>query len=49
MRTNRIGFAVDLEWKDGKVTNYRIAAKEGRPVRARVNGEVKTVNAVLLG
>jgi len=27
------------------VTIYRIAAKEVQPVKVRVNGEVKTVNA----
>jgi alpha-L-fucosidase 2 len=44
----RGGFTVDIEWKDGKVTNYRIAAKEGQAVKVRVNGQVKTVNAELL-
>ena len=41
----RGNFTVDIEWKDGKVTNYRIAAKEARPVKVRVNGEVKTVTS----
>jgi hypothetical protein len=36
---------VDIEWKDGKVTNYRISAKEVQLVKVRVNGEVKTVRA----
>jgi len=44
----RGGFTVDLAWKDGKVTNYRIAAKEARSVKVRVNGEVRTVNAELV-
>jgi alpha-L-fucosidase 2 len=44
----RGGFTVDIEWKDGKVTNYRIAAKDGQSVKVRVNGEVKTVKAELL-
>lgn len=44
----RGGFKVDIEWKDGKVTNYRIAAKEAQAVNVRVNGEMKTVNAELL-
>ena len=39
---------MDIEWKDGKVTNYRIAAKEAQSVKVRVNGEVKTVNAELV-
>ena len=44
----RGGFTVDIEWKDGRVTNYRIAAKEAQAVQVRVNGEVKTVKAALL-
>jgi alpha-L-fucosidase 2 len=44
----RGGFTVDIAWKDGKVTNYRISAKEVQLVNVRVNGEVKTVNAELL-
>ena len=39
----RGGFTVDIEWKDGKVVSYRIAAAEPRPVAVRVNGELKTV------
>jgi alpha-L-fucosidase 2 len=41
----RGGFTVDIEWKDGKVTNYRIASAERREVKLRVNGETKTVLA----
>ena len=41
----RGGFTVDIEWKDGKVTSYRIACEESRPVKVRVNGEVKTLKA----
>ena len=41
----RGGFEVDIAWKDGKVTSYRIAAKEARAVKIRVNGVVKTVTA----
>jgi alpha-L-fucosidase 2 len=41
----RGGFEVDIAWKDGKVTSYRIAAKEARAVKVRVNGVVKTVTA----
>lgn len=39
----RGGFTVDIQWKDGKVTSYRIASVEPRTVRIRVNGETKTV------
>jgi alpha-L-fucosidase 2 len=41
----RGGFTVDIAWKDGKVTTYRVAAKEAKAVKVRVNGEVKTVTA----
>jgi alpha-L-fucosidase 2 len=44
----RGGFTVDIEWKDGKVTNYRIAAKESQSVKLRLNGEVKTVDAAVV-
>jgi alpha-L-fucosidase 2 len=39
----RGGFEVDITWKDGKVTTYRIASKNGGNAVVRVNGEVKTV------
>jgi alpha-L-fucosidase 2 len=41
----RGGFTVDLEWKDGKVTKYRIASPEPREVKVRVNGETKTIHS----
>ena len=41
----RGNFTVDIEWKDGKVTKYRIASPEPRDVQVRVNGELKTVRA----
>jgi alpha-L-fucosidase 2 len=39
----RGGFSVDLEWKDGQVTDYRISADSRSKVKLRVNGELKTV------
>jgi len=36
---------VDLEWKEGKVTSYRIASTERRKVKVRLNGETRTVTA----
>ena len=39
----RGGFTVDIEWRDGKVTSYRIASDSPRSVKARVNGVLKTV------
>ncbi|MCY3019928.1 MAG: hypothetical protein NTW87_12980 [Planctomycetota bacterium] len=41
----RGGFVVDITWKDGKVTNYRIASPEPREVRIRVNAEAKTIQS----
>jgi alpha-L-fucosidase 2 len=41
----RGGFTVDLNWTDGKVANYRVFASEARPVRVRVNGEVKSATS----
>ena len=41
----RGGFTVDIEWKDGKVTSYRIASADPKEAKVRVNGEVKTVKA----
>lgn len=41
----RGGFTVDIEWQDGKVTNYRITSPTPCEVKVRVNGEVKAVTA----
>jgi alpha-L-fucosidase 2 len=41
----RGNLTVDIAWKDGKVTSYRIASPTPREVKVRVNGEVKTVRA----
>lgn len=41
----RGNFQVDIEWKDGKVTTYRIASAEPREVRVRVNGQTRAVKA----
>ncbi len=41
----RGGFTVDIEWKQGKVTHYRIASPEPREVKVRVNGETKTIRS----
>jgi alpha-L-fucosidase 2 len=41
----RGGFTVDIEWKNGKVTNYRITSPEPREVKVRINGELKTIRS----
>jgi alpha-L-fucosidase 2 len=41
----RGGFTVDIEWKDAKVSSWRITSAEPREVKVRINGETKTVKA----
>jgi alpha-L-fucosidase 2 len=41
----RGGFEVDLEWKDRKVTSYRVTSDAPRPVKLRVNGEAKEIQS----
>lgn len=42
----RGGFTVDIAWKDGRVTDYRIASATPKSVKVRVNDAVKTVTSV---
>ncbi|MEI6219164.1 MAG: glycoside hydrolase family 95-like protein, partial [bacterium] len=39
----RGNFTVDIVWKGGTVTHYRIASSEPREVSVRVDGKVKTI------
>ena len=41
----RGGFTVDMAWKDGKVTSYRITSGSGQEVKVRINGKVKTITS----
>jgi alpha-L-fucosidase 2 len=41
----RGGFVVDIAWKDGTVTKYRIASPEPRDVKVRINGEIRTIRS----
>jgi alpha-L-fucosidase 2 len=41
----RGNFTVDLEWKDVKVTDYRIASPEPCEGKVRVIGETKTIRS----
>ena len=41
----RGGFEVDIAWKDGKVTSYRIASNDSRKATVRVNGETKVIQS----
>jgi alpha-L-fucosidase 2 len=44
----RGGFFVDIEWKDGKVTSYRITSAETKKVKLRINGLVKNIKSELV-
>jgi len=44
----RGGYQVDFRWKDGKVTDYVVRAKQPGEVTVRVNGETKTVTPATL-
>jgi alpha-L-fucosidase 2 len=41
----RDGFTVDFQWKDGRVTGYRIASATPARVKVRVNGEMKEITS----
>src|SRR5258708_5904415 len=41
----RGNFIVDIKWRDGKITSYRITSAQPRQVKVKVNGEVKEVMA----
>jgi hypothetical protein len=39
----RGGFTVNIEWKDGKVTSYKITSAKPQKVKVRVNCELKSI------
>jgi alpha-L-fucosidase 2 len=39
----RGNFTVDFQWKDGKVTHYRIASPMAQKIQVRLNGEMKEI------
>jgi alpha-L-fucosidase 2 len=41
----RGGFTVDIAWRDGEVTRYRVTADRPRPVRVRIGDEVQSIVA----
>lgn len=41
----RGNFTVDLKWKDGKVTAYKVTSPTPRMVKVKINGEVKNIMA----
>jgi alpha-L-fucosidase 2 len=41
----RGNFTVDMQWKDGKVTAYRITSPQAKKVKVKVNGQLKLINS----
>ncbi|SCW40158.1 glycoside hydrolase N-terminal domain-containing protein [Mucilaginibacter sp. NFR10] len=42
----RGNFTVDMKWKDGKVTSYKVTSPTPRTVKIKVNGQIKSIMAV---
>ncbi|WEA02856.1 glycoside hydrolase family 95 protein [Mucilaginibacter sp. SJ] len=42
----RGNFTVDMKWKDGKVTSYKVTSPTPRTVKVKINGKVKSIMAV---
>ncbi|HEY9195106.1 MAG TPA: glycoside hydrolase family 95 protein, partial [Mucilaginibacter sp.] len=42
----RGNFTVDMKWKDGKITGYKVTSPTSRMVKVKVNGQIKNVMAV---
>jgi len=36
-------FTVDMAWKDGKITTYKISSPNKTKVKVKVNGEMKEI------
>jgi alpha-L-fucosidase 2 len=41
----RGGFTVDIEWKDGRVTNYRITSADPRKIQVRIEEKLETITS----
>jgi alpha-L-fucosidase 2 len=42
----RGNFTIDMKWKDGKVTSYKVTSPTPRTVKIKVNGQIKSIMAV---
>lgn len=40
----RGNFTVDMEWKDGKITKYRITSPTPKKVKVKIDGKVREIN-----
>jgi len=43
----RGNYTLDFSWKDGQVTAYRIYSPVAKTVKVKINGEMKTVKAIV--
>ncbi|MDB5002025.1 MAG: glycoside hydrolase family 95 protein [Mucilaginibacter sp.] len=41
----RGNFTVDMQWKDGKVTAYKITSPQAQKVKVKINGKIKLINS----
>lgn len=41
----RGNYTVDIAWKNGKVTKYKVSSPKPRPVKVKVNGVLKTITS----
>uniref|UniRef100_UPI0032E38EAA glycoside hydrolase family 95-like protein n=1 Tax=Pedobacter sp. UBA5917 TaxID=1947061 RepID=UPI0032E38EAA len=44
----RGNFTVDMNWKDGKITSYKIASATPQKVKVKLNGKLTTITSVKL-
>lgn len=42
----RGNFTVDMQWKDGKITAYKITSPQAKKVKVKVNGVIKSITSV---
>ena len=45
----RGGFSVDIQWRDGMVTQYRVGSAERRDVKIRMHGQTKSIQSEPIG
>jgi len=41
----RGNYTLDFEWKDGRVTSYRVVSAKPQEVKIKVNGQIKTITS----
>jgi len=41
----RGNFTVDMQWKDGEITAYKITSPQAKKVKVKINGKIKLINS----